>query len=390
MSASSGAHEETFHSDWSIHPGAVLRHILTSRGIRQAELAERTGLTPKHVNQIVKESVGISSDIAILLERALGIPAKNWIQQDAFHNAYESNKKARQKLSEFVDWADEFDTETLRRHHIVLPGDEDVTRVEKILKFFGVASPEAFAATWLKARVSFRRSQAFGVTEMNTALWLRLVERSAELEPIGPLSARSLRTFARNLPRYTTLPLIDGFAATRRALADAGVALTFMREVPGTRICGATTWLNKESPVIGITARHRKPDIFWFSIAHEIGHILLHPKRVTYLNLVLEKEEKGEVESEADAFAADTLIDNSVNQEISGASTRNDLAVIAARLGVGASIVAGRRGHLTGDWRTGAPLRGKITDAEVTALEKEMTSPAGGAKIETAQNPRFA
>ncbi|MEV4050778.1 helix-turn-helix domain-containing protein [Amycolatopsis sp. NPDC049688] len=374
MSAPAGARAEEFNPDWSIHPGTVLRDVLMNRGIRQAELAERTGLTPKHINQIVNGSIGISSDIAVLLERALDIPARRWVELDVFHSTYESKKKAQQKLGDFVDWANDFDAETLHRHQIVSPDDEDVTRIEKILRFFGVASPEAFAATWKRARVSFRRSQAFGVAEKNTALWLRLVELSAESADVGPLRARALRSFTRTLPRFTTLPLVDGFVATRRALAEAGVTLVFVREIPETRLCGATTWLNKDSPVIGITARGRKPDIFWFSIAHEIGHILLHAKRETYLNLFVEQAEKDTAESEADEFAADTLIDNSFNQEVADAATRNSLAVIAARLGVGTSIVAGRHGHLTNNWRTGAALRGKITDTEIVELEKETAS----------------
>jgi HTH-type transcriptional regulator / antitoxin HigA len=375
VSAPRGVSEEEFNPDWSIHPGIALRAVLMDRGMRQAQLAERTGLTPKHVNQIINGSIGISADVAVLLEHALNVPAQNWVRLDAFHNTYESKRKIRQRLADFIEWADEFDAETLRRYCIIEPEDEGVTRVEKILKFFGVATPEAFATTWLKARVSFRRSQAFGVAEKNTALWLRLIERSAEKAQTGPLRPRALRSFARTLPRLTTLPLVDGFAVTRRALADAGVTLTFVREVPGTRICGATTWLDKDRPVIGVTERNRKPDIIWFNIAHEIGHILLHPKRVTYLDLDLEKAKKDPAETEADAFAANTLVDTSFNPEIARVTTRNELATIAARLGVGTAIVAGRHGRLTDNWRTGAALRGKITDTDVTSLEKEVIMP---------------
>ncbi len=338
--------------------------------MRQAELAERTGLTPKHVNQIVKSSIGISSDVAVLLERALDVPARNWIRLESDFNAYESKRKARQKLNDYVGWAEEFDDETLWRHRIVDVGDKGVARVEKILKFFKVASPEAFEKIWLKPEVSFRRSQAFGVVEKNTALWLRLVQRAAEQVDVPPVRPRALRGALRTVPGLTTLTVLDGFPAAKRALAEAGVVLVFVREVPGTRVCGATTWLSKDRPVIGVTERHRKADILWFSIVHEIGHVLLHPRRTTFLDLDFDKDEKDDAEKEANEFAANALVDKGINAEIKMARSRQDLAFIAARLGVGTAIVAGRHAHLTNDWRTGASLRGKITDGDVAGLER--------------------
>ena len=61
-----------FTPDWCMHPGELLAEVLEERGLRQSELAGRTGLSAKHINQIIKKSVGISPDVAILLERALG------------------------------------------------------------------------------------------------------------------------------------------------------------------------------------------------------------------------------------------------------------------------------------------------------------------------------
>ena len=92
-----------------------------------------------------------------------------------------------------------------------------------------------------------------------------------------PLRAAALRKTARAIPAMTNLTIPDGFTAARAALAEAGVALTFVREVPGTRVCGATWWLAADRPVIGLTARGRKPDTFWFNLLHEVAHILLHP-----------------------------------------------------------------------------------------------------------------
>ena len=64
----------SFDPDWSLHPGFLLKAMLDRRGMRQAQLAERTGLSAKHINQLVNQSIGLSADVALLLGRALDTP----------------------------------------------------------------------------------------------------------------------------------------------------------------------------------------------------------------------------------------------------------------------------------------------------------------------------
>ncbi len=104
----SGEQATEFAPNWSVHPGELLRRVLERREIRQSELAERTGLTPKHINQIVSENIGISGDVAILLERVLDIDAQFWVRADADYQAYISSLKAREQVNEYAQWAKSF------------------------------------------------------------------------------------------------------------------------------------------------------------------------------------------------------------------------------------------------------------------------------------------
>ena len=207
------------------------------------------------------------------------------------------------------------------------------------------------------------------MAEQNTALWLRLLDRSAEAVPVETFRLGALRKAARTIPAMTNLAIPDGFTAARAALAQAGVVLTFVREVPGTRICGATWWLAADRPVIGLTERHRKPDIFWFNLLHEIGHIALHPRRTTFLDLDLDQATSDAAEQQADTFAENTLLPGDTRTQIARATSREELLLLATRLGIGVTIVAGQHGHATGQWNIGGTLRRKITDADINTLE---------------------
>jgi HTH-type transcriptional regulator/antitoxin HigA len=359
-----------FKPDWALPPGDLLRQVLDQRGFQQNELAERSGLSPKHINQIVKNHIGITGDIAVRLERALGTPASFWCNVDAAWELHKSQQQAAEMLPSWTAWADAFDRPTLRRHDVIGSGDRGSPLVEKLLRWFGVASPDAFKRVWVEPRVQFRRSHAYEVNALNTALWLRLLDDCGDREDLEPYRPAALRKAVRRLLPLTALNARDGFGEAHSVLADAGVLMVFLQEVPGTRISAATRWHGSHRPLIGITGRGKNVDVLWFNLFHEIGHVLLHAKRTTYLDLDLGKTpSQTEAETEANDFAANTLISPDVEPLVESAVTTQQLGVLASQLGVGEAIVAGRHAHLTNNWAKVARLRPSVSDEDLAELE---------------------
>ncbi len=73
----------TFTPDWLSPPGDTIADVLDERGWSQAELAQRIGYTPKHVNQLLRGKASINEDTALRLERVLGSTARFWLQREA-------------------------------------------------------------------------------------------------------------------------------------------------------------------------------------------------------------------------------------------------------------------------------------------------------------------
>ena len=313
--------------------------------------------------------------MAVLLERALDTPPRFWANVGADWEVYLSEQRASTSSKDFTTWASKFDANTLVRHGVIGRADSLPERAGKLLRFFGVANPTAFEQTWMRPRVSFKRSQAYTVHEHNTALWLRLVEHCAESVRVSQYKPASLRKAASQIPAFTSMPFTTGFEAAQASLAGAGVALVFVRQVPDTRVCAATWWLD-DRPAIGITERHRKPDIFWFSLLHEIGHLLLHPRRKTFLDLEDDRDANDGAEVEANEYAASILFPGETRERIARATTREELILLAAELRLGLPIVAGQHGHLTNNWHVGGKLRSKITEQDVAVLEERCQGPA--------------
>src|SRR5271167_2799890 len=89
-------------------PGETLEETLESRGMSQAELAERTGRPSKTINEIIKGKAAITSETAIQLERVLGTPAEFWNQREANYRAYLARQKESENLAVQKDWLRKF------------------------------------------------------------------------------------------------------------------------------------------------------------------------------------------------------------------------------------------------------------------------------------------
>ena len=70
--------ELRYEPDYAIAPGETLQEALDALGMSQVQLAERTGLTAKTINLIIKAAAPITPATALQLERVLGTPASFW------------------------------------------------------------------------------------------------------------------------------------------------------------------------------------------------------------------------------------------------------------------------------------------------------------------------
>ena len=350
-----------FRPDWALPPGTILRKELAARGMSQADLSQRTGLSPKHINQVVMGSASLSPDVALRLERAMGTSSAVWLSLEAHWQNHVAREEAGAALLEHVEWAKRFPVKELIGHGVLSGSEQGSTLVEVILRLFQVATPNAFEQVWLAPVAGFRRSQKHDVDPLATITWLRLGEMAAEDLPLARWNPARLRGVLPKLRGFTRLADADGFRQAQTLLAACGVATVYVPEIVGSRACGATRWRTGGTPLIVLSGRYRHADSFWFTLFHEIAHILLHPRRATYVDLDGEYgDDQDGQESEANDYAAELLIPASFGPRLVGARRFSQLAVLADEAGVDQGIVAGRYGHLTNNWQLGARLRHRL------------------------------
>lgn len=352
-----------FAPEWAHSPGEVLQRELTARGLTQAQLSLRTSLSPKHINQLIKGTVPLSADVAIALERTLDVPADFWLRTEASWRATASRAESLTNLTRFASWFSRFPLQVLIERKVINKADDSTTRIDRLLRLFQVTDTTAFDKVWLQPIANFKRSQRFNVDPYATALWIRLAEIAAErrVDDTCHYDAKRLRQLLSQIPQLTTEPMPKAFISTRELLASAGVLLVFEPEVDATRICGASRWLPSGHPVVALTNRNKRLDSFWFYLAHELAHILLHPGRATYVDLYDKTviDDKDAKETAADEFAERLFLTVEAKSHLE----RIPVAAIesfAAEAGIASAIAAGQYAHATDRWRAVSKLRPSV------------------------------
>ncbi len=327
-------------------PGGTLLDLLEERGMAQTELADRTGLTPKTINEIVKAKAPITPDTALKFERSLGVPADFWLVREQQYQEWLARSRSEEEQARAVDWLARLPVSRLLKRGLVARARSKGEQVGELLRFFGVASPEAWFEVYASPQAAFRRSSAFEFDVGATAAWLRIGELQAQSIRCGPFSAAHFRLALGAAVPLTRKPFTDAAEELRRSCAAAGVAVAFVPGIEGCRAAGVARWLSPAKALIQLSDRHKTEDHLWFTFFHEAGHILLHGKKNVFMD---DGGGKSNEEKEADRFAQDALVPPreyagflaGVTESLSASA----LEAFAARVGVAPGIIVGRLHH---------------------------------------------
>mgnify|MGYP003116300888 CR=1 FL=1 len=332
----------SYEPDLVLPPGDTLAEVLEEAGMTQAELATRTGLSTKHVNQIVNGGASITPETALLLERATGVRARVWSNLEVAYREHLSREHESATLLADAGWLEILPIKELIKRGRLENTQDKVRLVRGVCQFFGVANRTAWEAVWEKP-TAYRTSKAFKSDPGAVAAWLRIGEIEAGGIDCAPFSRSGLTALLQDLRGLTleTNPRV-WHSTLVQLCASVGVAVVLEPEIKGARINGAARWLTPEKALVQLSLRHRWNDIFWFTFFHEVGHLLMHSKKDTFLN---DTGVHSGVEQEADGFAGQLLIPRRFEAELAEVQNLDDARSLAARLGVAPGIVVGRLQH---------------------------------------------
>ncbi len=330
-----------FQPDWVSPPGDTIADLLEEMSWSQAEFAQRCGYTTKHVSQLINAKAAITEDTAIKLERVLGSSARFWMTREAQYRESVACEQGFDSLQANAQWLKQLPLKDMITFGWIRKFSHKGQQVAECLKFFGVASVAAWEKRYAAPIAAFKASNKFEKNVAAVSAWLRQGEREAAEIVCAPFDKAAFKQVLGELRALTNESDPRKFVPTLvQACAGVGVCVVLAPSPKGCPVSGATRWLSPDKALLMLSLRHKTNDHLWFAFFHEAAHLLLHGKKMVFL----EVKNLGDVhEQEADRFAKDWLIAPEKARQLAFIDkTYEAVTAFAVEQGVAPAIVVGR------------------------------------------------
>ena len=328
--------------DVAIPPGELLAETLEKVGLSQAELARRAGRPHRRSTRSFAAAKDHPGNRPSVRAGARG-PGSCLDPPGGRLPAQQSAPEDQARLKHELPLVSRYPYPALAAHGWVRKTRDALERLEELLRFFGVVSLKQVPTIEAAA---FRRSRKVNASPEALAAWLRQGEREGQVLTVAKFRAPKVRAAFPELRSLTRRPPQEFEPRLRELLSEAGVALVLLPHLPGTGAHGAARWLSADKALVQMSIRYRWADVFWFSLFHEIGHLLLHDRSSVFIER--QNGDEQDSEREADRFAANALIPPARLEAFiqnSDVRTRATIVEFANEIGVAPSVVVGRLQH---------------------------------------------
>ncbi len=295
--------------EFIIHPGETLREMLEDRGMTQRELAIRTDVKEPHVSNIVNCLKPISVSFAKKLEYALGVDTSFWVNLQANYEKEQADfeevnqvspeeSKVLKKLKSISDYA--------KKVNLISSTAQDAMLVIEWRKLLNVSSLARISE--VSQVGAYRLAKADNIDPDILFPWLRVCDLITKAQKVNQrLSIEKLRKKLHLIRKLTFEQDVNSvYSGLRKHFADCGIRFSIVKHFAGAPVQGVITKNSDGTLSLIMTLRRKAADIFWFTLFHEIGHIIyddIDDKLIDYENI------RNEREDQIDEFAASVLID---------------------------------------------------------------------------------
>jgi HTH-type transcriptional regulator / antitoxin HigA len=344
-------------------PGEFIKEELEAREWSQVELAEIIGRQPSVVTELILGKRVISPEIAKALGDAFGTSAQYWMNIESVYQLWHISSTdtviaRRAKLYSIAP------IKEITKRHWIEPSENIEVLESRVKQFFGIDS--------LDSTIQLSHAARKGRQEISSASQNAWLFRAKQLARGVCVKSFSDRSFNEAIKQLKCLRQdVQEIRHVPRILADNGIRLLILEHLPQTRIDGVTFWLNSKSPVIALSLRYDRIDAFWFTLAHELGHVKAKDGLTNTVIIDTEigdneyQNQTSDAERNADLFATEFLVDQKSLDDfilrMRPLYGKQKIIRFANRIGVHPGIVIGQLQYRHEiPWKSFRPLLEKI------------------------------
>lgn len=293
------------------HPGELLLSQLNANAMTQKELAIRTGVSEKHISTVINGSKDISASFARKLDIALGDKAGTWANHQAAYDRYMAEYEKEnditdeevsilRSMKEPVEYF--LDVGVMHNHCC------DAEKIIQLRQLLCVNNLSVIPKITYNAAYRAQIKTSTNIDPYILFAWQRLCEIvTANSNINASFDSSKLYNAVPEIKKLMFEPDADTMISKmKKIFADCGVAFEVVRHFRGAPVQGFIKQTLNGRVILCLTIRGKKADKFWFSLFHEVGHLLNGDLNVRFVDF---DSLSGDIEAKADIFARDTLID---------------------------------------------------------------------------------
>ena len=333
----------------AFHPGYYIADVIEDMGISQAEFATRMGTTAKTLSQLINGQANISNDLAKKLSVMLGTSLDVW---QNLQNTYDQ-KLIEIQLAKDIDAQAELVKEIDYKYFIDvvgLPTARSIKdKVANLCKFFRVADLRIMLKE--DFLVNFRTSSTCNKMKhiINSRAWIQTAMNLSKSIETKPYNAAKLKGYLPELRGMTLKEPEEFLPRMNEIFAECGIAFVLLPHLKNSGVNGAVKWVTEDRVVLAMNNRGLNADKFWFSLFHEIKHVLQQKIKMVFISTTVEEmmDINNNLEIEADKFATNYLISPADYKKFAPSKYTSDDEIVefANTIGIHPGIVAGRLQH---------------------------------------------
>ena len=290
--------------------GETLKEIIKGNGYTQKEVAEKIGIMPSQLSEVIKGKQSFTIPLAAKLSELLThdeLQRLIWYQVE---KEIEKLKEARNSATigsvekVLADYDDILCLKTLC-NRLKIKETNKVKKLSLLQEEFGIPPVTRLYET---SNGLFRKSDATGLDKRMILTWTLLAKNAArQIKPTGVYAKENIAALVGELKR-----ILNENKSTKERLqmtfSKYGIRFCIVEKTPQASIDGYS-FLEDGVPSIVLTMRYNKIDNLAFNVLHELGHVFLHLDGEELENVSIEDYNKEHPkEKEADKFANDILI----------------------------------------------------------------------------------
>jgi HTH-type transcriptional regulator / antitoxin HigA len=271
------------NAQWIRHPGFYINEELEARGWLQRDLAFILGCPEQKINTIIAGKRSITPEMAKALGEAFDVNPELFANlQKSYDMAHARNPY--EGVAQRRVMQDKYPVRAMIQRGWIQQTDVAMLATQ-LDRFFEVEAPGQIP----NMVHAGKKSHYEGIPPAQLA-WLFRARHIARSISVPEYSEKRLRSALTELE-----PLLLEPEQTRhvpRILMECGVRYILIEKLPTAGIDGVCFWLDKDSPVIGMSLQHDRIDNFWFVLRHEIEHVLQkHGQEQEMVDLDLDKSQ---------------------------------------------------------------------------------------------------